>query len=78
MCWHTELPKHFFIPWPEYRKLELHIFADASPKAYSIVIAAYVKTKLGDQTDCKFVITKSRIAPLKESGETSQKLFICY
>ena len=51
--------------------IELHLFCDASSLAYGAV--AYLKVIIHDDIICRFVIVKSRLAPLKGSSLTFPK-----
>ncbi|XP_075157723.1 uncharacterized protein LOC142230989 [Haematobia irritans] len=42
---------------------ELHIFVDASIRAYAAV--AYYRTRVGEEVNCRLVFSKTRVAPLK-------------
>lgn len=44
-------------------KIDLHIFANASEKAYAAV--AYFRIEKGNNITTSFVIAKTRVAPLK-------------
>ena len=46
------------------RGIELHVFADASEKAYTAALYAKVETDEGIQ--CKFLAAKRRVAPVKQ------------
>ena len=51
--------------WSSLTGVELHVFADASPKAYGS--CAYLRFRQPDGTFCvSFVMSKGRVAPLKQ------------
>ena len=61
--------------WYKFNKvtdmgIELHIFSDASMKAFSAV--AYFRTNRNEGAQCSFIIGKSRLAPIK--GSTTPRL----
>ena len=52
------------IPYDNLVKRELHFFADASSKGYGVV--SYLRVVNPDHAiSCKFVLSKSRLAPMK-------------
>ncbi|XP_054719061.1 uncharacterized protein LOC129228407 [Uloborus diversus] len=57
-----KIPRLYFTDF-EWGASEVHIFSDASPKCYGCV--AYFRMKHGDGYLTKFMIAKSRVAPLK-------------
>ena len=61
--WH----KYFFTD-----PVELHIFADASVKAYGTLV--YIKTINYGSISCNFVLTKSRLTPINKPSLTIPRL----
>ena len=61
--WH----KYFFTD-----PVELHIFADASEKAYGTLV--YIKTINYGSISCNFVLTKSRLTPINKPSLTIPRL----
>ncbi|XP_054709039.1 uncharacterized protein LOC129218740 [Uloborus diversus] len=57
-----KIPRLYFTDF-EWGASEVHIFSDASPKCYGCV--AYFRMKHGNGYLTKFMIAKSRVAPLK-------------
>ena len=57
---HFTIPRRYFSFQPADVTTQLHVFVDASPKAYGA--AAYLRQD--DQTS--FVMAKTRVAPLKQ------------
>ena len=58
--------------FPEESTLELHVFADASNCAHGAL--AYLRFKRSSGFKWNFVISKSRIAPIKENSLSIPKL----
>ncbi|KAG8171570.1 hypothetical protein JTE90_002215 [Oedothorax gibbosus] len=52
--------------------LQIHIFSDASQKAYGT--AAYLRVKNGDHIEVNLIASKSRVAPLSPSSLTLPRL----
>ena len=51
----------------EAKKGELHLFADASSKAYGVTATAYVNAVNTNSKHCNLVLGKSKIAPMKNT-----------
>ena len=49
---------------PEYDRLELHGFSDASQSAYAATV--YIKSSRGSKSACHLIMCKSRVAPQKD------------
>ena len=74
--WYTELPKLGLIRIPRQtfvngtpRSIQLHIFCDASKKAYAAVV--YARSQDEDQVIIQLLAAKSRLAPLDKKGNKS-------
>ena len=53
------------VPERDIRRRELHVFCDASETAFGAVV--YLRTTANDGThECRFLIAKNRVAPLKK------------
>lgn len=71
--WYDEIPKLSSFSVPRYYvpeavnekidRLELHLFSDASSKAYGTV--AYLRVETSEDVHVSFVASKNRVAPLK-------------
>ena len=79
--WREELPlladislSRCYFSDQQHITLELHGFSDASIEAYSAVVYLRAVYKKGPPT-CKLVVSKSRVAPLKQ--QTVPKLELC-
>ncbi len=77
-AWYSQLPELNQFSQPrQIRPVEevveetLHVFGDASPKAYAAVVYLLSKTTKGDRLS-RFIMAKSRVAPKK--GETLARL----
>ena len=66
-----EVPRYYGINM-SIKKPELHIFADSSSKAYGC--AAYFRVVENNKAKVSFVISKSRLEPLKEKRLSIPKL----
>ncbi|XP_077497846.1 uncharacterized protein LOC144108501 [Amblyomma americanum] len=84
LTWHGELKHLSEVQVPRYygadvngqsTKTDLHIFADASPVAYGAV--AYVTIASEDGLNSTVVMSKSRVAPLKELTLARLELMAC-
>ena len=56
-------------------KYELHVFCDASEKAYGVV--CYIRAVTGDDVKCTLVMSKSRVTPLKKVSIVRLELMAC-
>ncbi|XP_077491913.1 uncharacterized protein LOC144102539 [Amblyomma americanum] len=84
LTWHGELKHLSEVQVPRYygadvngqsTKTDLHIFADASPVAYGAV--AYLTIASEDGLNSTVVMSKSRVAPLKELTLARLELMAC-
>ncbi len=67
----THLPRRYFPMTNEWPKdTELHVFVDASLKAYGA--SAYVKSSKANHSS--FAMAKSRVAPLKKTDVTPVRI----
>ena len=64
------IPRWFKFAKVTADEIELHIFSDASMKAFGAV--AYFRTVNEEEINCSFIIGKSRLAPIK--GSTTPRL----
>ena len=53
-------------------QLELHVFSDASQCTYGAVV--YIRYILNKSVTCNFVLSKSRLAPIRKSSMSIPKL----
>ncbi|XP_065204074.1 uncharacterized protein LOC135834164 [Planococcus citri] len=61
----VKLPRRCLSPHRINSKVQLHVFTDASKKAYGIVIYVRVETTTG--ADTQLIFAKSRVAPIKSA-----------
>ena len=67
---HISIPRWFGFAKSTRDEVELHVFSDASMKAFGAV--AYFRTVNAGNVNCTFIIGKSRLAPIK--GSTTPRL----
>jgi len=58
-----QIPRCYSYDMKHCNKLDLHVFCDASEKAFSAV--AYLRCETSNQVDVSFVMAKSRVSPLR-------------
>ncbi len=70
--WHDQLPElaqftmpRMIRPWEEIVEETLHVFGDASPKAYAATVYLLSRTASG-RLHSNFIISKSRVAPKRK------------
>ncbi|XP_045463742.1 uncharacterized protein LOC123673300 [Harmonia axyridis] len=57
------IPRCYSVNIPEANKIELHVFCDASKKAYAV--ASYLRVLTKDEIDVTLVMARARVAPTK-------------
>ncbi|GBL78773.1 hypothetical protein AVEN_65314-1 [Araneus ventricosus] len=58
-----------------YRNITLHVFCDASEKAYAACI--FLRSEGDDSTDCQLIQARARVAPLKSISISRLELLAC-
>ena len=59
----VRIPRCYSLELNQASNVQLHLFCDASEKAFSAV--AYLRVETGNKIDVTFVMAKTRVAPLK-------------
>lgn len=60
----VKVPRYFSVNLPKAHLIELHVFGDASEKAFAEV--AYLRIVFDEGSDVSLVCARSRVAPLKQ------------
>ena len=67
-----DIPRSVNFKSTETKKVDLHIFAEASSKAYGA--AAYINVINTNSKHCNLILGKSKIAPMKNKFTTIPRL----